>query len=280
MEIETINSTEFKIHQPSFANRIRNLEPNSSFEKFRSKRQELSWLVHTRPDIACAVNKACQITEKTFNSEAIQNINKIVSTAHKYASRGLRQKKLDRDSLHIIVCTDAAFATNLKSMSQLGYLILLCDKDKNCNILQFKSYKSRRAARSILGAEIYSFADGFDQAYALKTDIEKILHRHVPITMLTDSKCLFDIITKSSTTNGKRLMIDLDVINEAYRLHEISTIGHIGSKQNPADCLTKIQKNETMIKVINDGKFNVNILSWVKRNSPSSNCSTSRIGKA
>ena len=54
-------------------------------------------------------------------------------------------------------------------------------------------------------------------------------------------------------------MIDLDLINKAYRLHEISIIDLVGSKQNPADCLTKIQKSETMIKIIEKGRFDTEI---------------------
>lgn len=38
--------------------------------------------------------------------------------------------------------------------------------------------------------------------------------------MITDSKSLFDVITKYSNTFEKRLTIDLTVIKNAYETHE------------------------------------------------------------
>ena len=106
-----------------------------SFSNFRSKRQELAWLTNTRPDIACAVNKAAQVTEECFSDEHIKFLNKVVATAKKYSTRGLIQQKLDIESLRLVVYTDAAFTTNSDHTSQLGYLVLLCDVSNNCCLL-------------------------------------------------------------------------------------------------------------------------------------------------
>lgn len=173
VEIESIQNG-YKIHQSSFANKISELELSSNFSSFRSKRQELAWLTNTRPDIACAVNKAAQVTEENFSTDHIKLLNKVVKTAKKYSNRGLTQQKLDIETLRMVVYTDAAFATNSDHLSQLGYLILLCDGKNNCNILHYSSSKSKRVARSVLGSEIYAFADGFDFAYSLRTDIQNI----------------------------------------------------------------------------------------------------------
>lgn len=37
----------------------------------------------------------------------------------------------------------------------------------------------------------------------------------IPLTMLIDSKCLFDVITKGSETSEKGLMIDIDAVQNA-----------------------------------------------------------------
>lgn len=277
IKIETIGENKFKLSQSDFAKRIKPLNEKADFETFRSKRQELSWLVNTRPDIACAVNKACQVKGSEFSKSDVININKIISTANKHFDRGLIQHKLDPETLHIVVFTDSGFANTSGEKSQLGFLVLLRDKSGKCNIIYFRSYKSRRVSRSVLGSEIYAFADGFDYAYGLKADLELMIKKIVPITILTDSKCLFDIITKSSTTSEKRLMIDLAAINEAYKLHEISKIGHISTQKNPANSLTKIAKSDQLLQIMNEGKIDIEVNIYVERKPLQPASSTSRI---
>lgn len=54
---------------------------------------------------------------------------------------------------------------------------------------------------SILGGEICAFTDAFyafDASVMLKYDLKLAYRRNVTIEMFTDSKGLFDIITKSS----------------------------------------------------------------------------------
>lgn len=206
----------FIIHQKSFADRITPLETDISFSDLRSKRQELAWLVHTRPDLACAVNISAQVKKDEFCTEDIKNINKIVSSARKYSYRGILQQKLDRNSLIIAVYSDAAFSTRQDHKSQLRYLILLCDGNNNCNILHFSSTKSKRIALSVLGSEVYALADGFDYGFCLKQDLETILGKRIPLQMLTDAKCVFDAITRSSSCREKGLLIDIAVLKEAY----------------------------------------------------------------
>lgn len=80
----------------------------------------------------------------------------------------------------------------------------------------------------------------FDIAYTLSTELGLLLSRSpLPVSLLTDSKSLFDIIHKGSRTAEKRLMIDIAIAREGYRLGQISDIGFIRSGQNLADHLTK-----------------------------------------
>ena len=55
-----------KLGQEAYAQSIKPLPEDCTFRDFRSYRQRLQWLVHTRPDIACAVNKSTQVTEAGF----------------------------------------------------------------------------------------------------------------------------------------------------------------------------------------------------------------------
>ena len=60
-----------------------------------------------------------------------------------------------------------------------------------------------------MGGELIAFADEFDRVWMLRYDLKRIYHQDVPITMLTDSKQVFDVIMKGSRTSERRLMIDI-----------------------------------------------------------------------
>ena len=101
---------------------------------------------------------------------------------------------------------------------------MLCDKQGSACILHYASYKRRRVARSVLGAETYAFADACDFAYCAKRYLESILDRTVPLEIYTNSRSLFDVLTKCSQTQERRLMIYLQGVWDAYKSQEISNI--------------------------------------------------------
>ena len=103
-----------------------------------------------------------------------------------------------------MVFSDAAFSNSANVTSQLDYIILLDDEKNNCHMLYFCSRKSYRVVRFFLAAEVYAFADAFNMAFTIRQDLSKMISRNVQLTMLTDSKSLFDIITKGSQTTEKR----------------------------------------------------------------------------
>ena len=147
-----------------------------------------------------------------------------------------------RGSLHLKCYADASFASNDDLSSQLGYVILLCDAEDRCHILDYASRKCKRVVRSIMSRRVYTFAKGFDRAYAIKRTLEKVYPQNLRVTMLKDSKRMFDVITKASHSSGTRLMIDVAAAREAYNRNDISNVALVLSEHNIADVLTK--KNE------------------------------------
>jgi len=266
MEISTVSNIDgYKISQPKFSERVSVLPSNCSYAAFRSKRQKLSWSVHTRPDIACAVNMACQVTESTFTLKDVQQLNKVIMIAHKYKERGIILKKLDRKTLHIKMYSYATYANCEDRKSQLGFIVLLCDGYNKANVLHFSSYKSKRVTRSVLGAEMYALADGFGYAYCAKMELERVLEQHIPITLLTDSKSLFDEIVTSSIPREKRLFIDLACVRDAYASFEIDTMAHVLTSQNPADAFTKVNSCPALNEILTTGRLTLNVNKWVER---------------
>lgn len=77
-------------------------------------------------------------------------------------------------------------------------------------------------------------------AYSLEYDIQRIVSKHVPVTVLKDSLPLFEIITKATTSTERRLIIAISGVKEAYRIVDISKIGFIRTYHNPADAFAKI----------------------------------------
>ena len=83
--------------------------------------------------------------------------------------------------------------------------------------------------------------------------------------MLTDSKSLFDIITKCCGTTEKRLLIELKDVREAYEKIEISDLAFVRSGNNTADAITKKNPNSALLRIIERNKCDFLIEQWILR---------------
>ena len=209
--IETKSPGNFTLTQDRHVERLAVLPKTCTFDKFRRSRAMLAWLANTRPELCCLINRAAQVTEDTFKKDKITEFNKAVKIAKAKDVRGLTYGKLDVSTLRLKMYADAAFATNDDLSSQQGYIILLTDNSGRAHVLDYSSKKSKRVVRSIMGGEVYAFADGFDRSFVIRKDLEKMLNIKIPLHCYTDSKQLFDSITKGQQTTEKRLMIDIVV---------------------------------------------------------------------
>ena len=232
--------------QTAYIKRLSCLAKNSSFDMFRSTRAKLAWTTHTRPDVACAVAKLAQITPAMFGELNIMDLNKVVKHLQSTTEIVLHYPKLGVNTLRLNVYSDSSFADNIDCSSQLGHIIVLADKADRCSVLHFQSQKSRRVTRSSAAAETLSFAHAFDHAFIIKHDLERILRKKIPVLTLTDSKILFDVLTKSRYTTERRLMVDIAAARQAYNNRHIDNIALIKSEFNPADALTKIGPNNAL----------------------------------
>lgn len=66
-----------------------------------------------------------------------------------------------------------------------------------------------------MAGEVDALTAAFDCAFIIKHDLEVIYGQRIPITLMTDSKQIFDVITKATHTTEKRLMIDIAARREA-----------------------------------------------------------------
>jgi len=203
----TVNktSTSLTIDQTFYLKKLECLESDSNFSDFRSMRMRIAWLANTRPDMQFEISQLAQVTEQRFREDAaahLKMLNDLVRYAHNNVAH-LPFPKLDVSSIRIVGYSDAAFANNHDLSSQLGRIIMLIDDNGLAIPVAFKSYKSRRVTRLVLSAEVIAFADLFDDAFAIRSQVEEALRRGVAPHLLTDSKSLFDIISKGSRTSEK-----------------------------------------------------------------------------
>jgi hypothetical protein len=135
----------------------------------------------------------------------------------------LRFPKLDVDTLKLFVYADTSFCNNDDMSSQLGYIIL-SDSTGKCQPLIYSSQQSKRVTRSVLGGEVMAFADGIDMTIMLKHSAERMICRDIPIHAFTRLATNINVISSSTTTSEKRLMIDITAAKEEYEEGTIDRI--------------------------------------------------------
>lgn len=118
-------------------------------------------------------------------------------------------------------------------------------------------------AQFYLSAEVIAFAYLFDDAFALRTQLEHALRRGVAMHLLTDSKSLFDIISKGSRNSEKRIKLDLHATRQAYVSREISKIGFVHINHNLADGLTKPKMQGALLGLLMKGGHDVICEQWI-----------------
>ena len=175
-----------------------------------------------QPEATYDLSVAAQAT--AVAGDDVKSLNKRLHWQIQNCSRGLRFVKLEKESLQLLAFTDASFANNKDYSSQIGYVLVLADRHNNANILHWSSIKCKRVTRSVLASELYGMAHGFDMGVAVKTTIANMLQIDLPLIVCTDSKSLFDCLTKLGTTQEKRLMIDVMCLRQAYERRDITEV--------------------------------------------------------
>ena len=79
----------FAIHQSNYVDRLEELGSNATFEQFRSARAQLTWLIHTRPDICARANILAQVTKDSMDKKHVKEFNKVVQHLKSTPRQGL-----------------------------------------------------------------------------------------------------------------------------------------------------------------------------------------------
>ena len=108
-------------------------------------------------------------------------------------------------------------------------------------------------------------ANSFDKGIVIKTTVEKILNRPIPLIVCTDSKSLYDCLVKLRTMNEKRLMIDLLCLRQSYERREIAEVKWIDGNTNPADAMTKAKPCNALKTLLDTNMIDLKVTEWVER---------------
>lgn len=104
--------------------------------------------------------------------------------------------------------------------------------------------------------ELIAFSDMYDVASTLKKELEELHPGHdFPMVLLSDSKNLFDVISKVTRTSEKRLILDIECAREGFKKGKITDIGLIRSSDNLADGLAKSMAQSKFSSVLASTKL-------------------------
>jgi hypothetical protein len=171
------------------------------------------------------------------------------------------------ETLRVVVFCDASFANAENFKSQLGFCVLLVDDEQRANIVHYGSKRCTRVTRSVMAAELHGLLAGFDNSVLVAEMVSGMLGRRVNIEAMTDSKTVFDTVTRLSSTLEKRLQIDAYALQEAHQKGELTALYWIMSEENVADPLTKSpwKENSALRTLMRDNKLKVSPTGWCHR---------------
>ena len=208
------------------------------------------------PHISCSISRAqARIGKATVHD--LKEANKTLRFAKTMEGVSPKFPKLPTD-IGFLALSDAAWGTRDDGSSQGGYIIVIVPKtafdDVLCDyaVMDWRSFKLHRVAKSSLCAETQAAADAADALEFVKTfwslldkpDISPLdisLRTKHPSALVVDAKALYDAIHKEAPLQGaanKRTGIELLVLRQTLT-NTSSIVRWVSSERQIADGLTK-----------------------------------------
>jgi len=246
----------------------------------------LQWLVtNSRLDLA-APTSISQGHHSQGQVRHLAEANKLIRTAHATADTPLYIQSIPLDRIALVTFHDAGQGSRPDGSSQGGFIIIAADKaildgkEQPVTILDYRSFRLKRVARSSLSAEVQAFAEALDATEFSKLflaetlspvglDLRKAddqIKSICPNCLVTDCKSLYDAVVKSTSCglnlSEKRTSIEVLACRERMQTLEIP-LKWVNSDRQIADGLTKItaswklqkfQQNPT-VRLIYDPEF-------------------------
>ena len=208
---------------------------------FRCIVGQISWAAGvSRPDAAfnACILSTCQAQPTCRN---LLDANKALRDL-KSSDIRISYPCMDLKSIQIVVYADASYGNLPNGGSMGGHIVFLSDTNGACAPISWSSKRIPRVVRSTLAAETLSAVDAMDSAHlSLKVLLEFLPEkkkREIMVSLFTDNKSLFDLVSTSNLTRDKRLRVDVAALREICEKGE-AQIRWIDSMNQIADVLTK-----------------------------------------
>jgi len=120
----------------------------------------------------------------------------------------------------------------------------------------WSSRRLKRVARSSATAEILASAEAADKGYYLSKLAEELTHHH-DLSLLTDSRSLFQLIASNKEPEESTNKIDLAVMRSLFEDGSISRVSWMPGSYLIADALTKDNRETAALlnKVLRNGIY-------------------------
>ena len=202
-----------------------------------------------------------------FQLASASDLHNVCERAVSTASVGLTFVALDlAGPLRIVVFTDSSFSNNEDYNSQLGFLIVLADRNNHCNVLHYVSRKCKRVTRSVFAAELFALSEGFDSARAIADQVSFVLGRPIPVWAAVDSRTVFNVVARFGNVTEKRLCIDVAALREAHLTRALEKLIWVEGARNGSDPLTKKDApvNDVFESILRN-ELVLSAVQWVER---------------
>lgn len=73
----------------------------------------------------------------------------------------------------------------------------------------------------------------------------------------------FGVLTKSSTTSEKQVLIDLQTVKDAYQFLKVNDVAFIRSEHNTAGASTVVKQNVVLLDALNLRSFDCSVEQWI-----------------
>ena len=212
----------------------------------------------------------------TGRAQAVMDANRLLKFAKENADVGLSYPPLGPvTNLRMITAFDASFCSRPDGSSQGGYLVLLAPrhiletKEDVYHILDWKSSKLPRVARSSLSAEAQAAGVTSDATEFACRYYEHLLHPLVPLAQLlqmtsvlepvliTDAKAVFDSYHREalvSNVTDRRSSLEIRVVKEQIQSLG-GTLRWVSSDRQLADGLTKASMRQNLADKLRHGRL-------------------------
>lgn len=226
---------------------------------------------------------AGQITKAT--TKTIQEANKVLRFAKENDDVGLEYRYIgNKDDVTFLAFSDASFACRPDLTSQGGYLVLMVNRqvaegaEGHYNVLDWRSWKLARIARSTLSAEGQAASEAADSLLFTTTFWNLLWNPWLPLdapttakmsvepNLIVDAKALYDLLVRPEVqaTSGtdKRTMVEVLVTQDKLKCAGANT-RWTSSETQYADGMTKqgaaqllAERLRThLVKIVSDTTF-------------------------